>query len=123
MQRLVASLSSDTEVWDAILRNNAVQDLQGLLPNTGTKERATSNDEELDSTTVIVKWIFAFMRLKFMEFIEKLEVFVIGAVQSMSKNGNSTSKVDDMLEEKVRSSLLLSVVVLLVVVITRSMET
>lgn len=123
VQRLVASISSDTEVWDAILKNNAVQDLQDLLPHSGNEEKAKTYNQEIDSTTLMVKWIFAFMRLKFMELIEKLEVFVTGALQSISKQGNFTSEVDDLLEEKVRSSLLLSVVVLLVVVVTRSMET
>ncbi|KAI3693237.1 hypothetical protein L6452_33069 [Arctium lappa] len=122
VQRLVASISSDAEVWDAILKNNAVQDLQGMLPQSGTKEKAMGYDQELDSTTLIVKWIFAFMRLKFMELIEKLEVFVVRALQSMLKRGNSMLEVDELLEEKVRSSLLLSIVVLLVVVVTRIME-
>ena len=90
--------------------------------DTGTREKATSYGQELDSTTLIFKWIFAFMRLKFMEIIEKLEVFIIEAVQSMLKKGNSTSKLNDVMEEKVRSSLLLSVVVLIIVVVTRIME-
>ncbi|KAJ9556537.1 hypothetical protein OSB04_011151 [Centaurea solstitialis] len=123
VQRLVGSISSDAEVWDAICKNDAVQDLQGFLPQTGTREKATSYDQELDSTTVIFKWIFAFMRLKFMELIEKLEVFIIGALKSTLKNGKNTSKLDDVMEEKVRSSLFLSVVVLVVVVVTRIMET
>ncbi|KAI3829160.1 hypothetical protein L1987_03276 [Smallanthus sonchifolius] len=35
VQRLVLSISSDTEVWNAILKNDAVQDLQGSLPLAG----------------------------------------------------------------------------------------
>lgn len=123
VQKLVLSISSDIMVWNAILNNDAVRDLQRSLPYTGTKEKGMGYAQELNSTSLVIKWIFAFMKLKITELIEKLEVFVFATVQSVSNTTKSTSKLDDMLEEKVRSSLLLSVVILLIVVVARSVET
>ncbi|XP_076937286.1 uncharacterized protein LOC143604794 [Bidens hawaiensis] len=37
VQRLVRSISSDPHVWDAILKNDAVQDLQSSLSLTGNE--------------------------------------------------------------------------------------
>ncbi|KAI3700954.1 hypothetical protein L2E82_45595 [Cichorium intybus] len=123
VQKLVLSISSDIEVWDAILKNDAVRDFQLSLPAKAHEEKNMGYKQELDSTSLIIKWIFAFMKLKITELIEKLEVFVFATIQSVSKETKSTSKLDYMLEEKVRSSLLLSVVILLIVVVTRSAET
>ncbi|KAL4567191.1 hypothetical protein LXL04_022766 [Taraxacum kok-saghyz] len=123
VQKLVLSISSDTEVWDAILKNDAVRDLQRSLPNTDNVEKKRSYKQELNSSSLLIKWIFSFMKLKITELIEKLEVIVFETIHSMSKKTKSTSKMDDILEEKVRSSLLLSVVILLIVMVTRSTET
>ncbi|XP_076892865.1 uncharacterized protein LOC143544718 isoform X2 [Bidens hawaiensis] len=122
VQRLVRSISSDPQVWDAILKNDAVQDFQRSLPLTEIEEECTDYKQESNSTSVIIKWIFAIMKSKIIEFIEKLEIFVFERVYSATKKTTSTMKDDDILEEKVRSSLLLSVVVLVIVLVTRSME-
>ncbi|KAL8210328.1 hypothetical protein R6Q57_007060 [Mikania cordata] len=121
VQKLVLSISSDTEVWDAILKNDAVQDLQGSFPIT--EEEGTGYNHESNSTFLIVKWIFAVMKSKIIEFMEKLEVLVIKTLHSVSKKAKSASEHDDILEEKVRSSLLLSIVILLIVFVTRCIET
>ncbi|KAI7740615.1 hypothetical protein M8C21_019493 [Ambrosia artemisiifolia] len=120
-ERLVLSISSDTQVWDAILKNDAVLDLQSSLPLAD--EECETYKHEPNSTSAIVKWIFAVMKSKIIELMEKLEVFVFETLYSRSKKTSSESKHDDVLEEKVRSSLLLSIVVLLIVVVTRSLET
>ncbi|CAH1412179.1 unnamed protein product [Lactuca virosa] len=121
--KLVLSISSDIEVWDAILKNDEVRDLQRSLPYTANEEKAMGYKNELNSTSLLIKWIFAFMKLKITELIDKLEVFILERIQIVTRKSKSTSKLDDILEEKVRSSLLLSVVILLIVVITRSTET
>ncbi|KAK1418777.1 hypothetical protein QVD17_27924 [Tagetes erecta] len=123
VQRLVVSISSDREVWDAILKNDVVRDLRGSLPLTGTEEVGIGYEQEPNSTSIIVKCIFAVMTSKIFEFMEKLEVFIFKALHSVSNKTRSTSKHDDILEEKVRSSLLLSIVILMIVFVTRSMET
>ncbi|XP_076923176.1 uncharacterized protein LOC143585231 [Bidens hawaiensis] len=122
VQRLVRSISSDPQVWDAILKNDAVQDFQSSLSLTEIEEECTDYKQESNSTSVIIKWIFAVMKSKIIEFIEKLEVFVFERVLSATKKTTSTMKDDDILEEKVRPSLLLSIVILVIVLVTRSME-
>ncbi|KAF5775571.1 hypothetical protein HanRHA438_Chr13g0624511 [Helianthus annuus] len=122
VQRLVLSISSDIRVWDAILKNDAVQDLRGSLPLAEADEECATYMHEPNSTSAIVKWIFAVMKSKIIQLVEKLEVFVFETLYHVSKKTTSTSK-HDILEEKVRSSLLLSIVVLVIVVVTRSLET
>ncbi|KAK9068240.1 hypothetical protein SSX86_012351 [Deinandra increscens subsp. villosa] len=122
VQRLVLSISSDNEVWHAILKNDAVQNLQGSVPITAAEEGETGYKSSSNSTSLIVKWIFTVMKLKIMEFMEKLEVLVCKTLYSGSKKARSTSELDDILEEKVRSSLLLSIVILVIVFVTRSIE-
>ncbi|MFS7898009.1 hypothetical protein Hanom_Chr00s015094g01754141 [Helianthus anomalus] len=122
VQRLVLSISSDIRVWDAILKNDAVQDLRGSLPLAEADEECATYMHEPNSTSAIVKWIFAVMKSKIVDLVEKLEVFVFETLYPVSKKTTSTSK-PDILEEKVRSSLLLSIVVLVIVVVTRSLET
>lgn len=124
VQRLVISISSDPKVWDAILKNDAVQEVRGSLPHTATEsgEKGMSYNQEHDSIPFIAKWIFAFMKSKIIEIIEKLEVFVLETLQHVSKNKNARLELDGLVEEKVRSSLLLSVVILMIVVVTRSIE-
>nr|KAJ0218375.1 hypothetical protein LSAT_V11C300153100 [Lactuca sativa] len=87
------------------------------------EEKDMGYKQELNSTSLLIKWIFSFMKLKITELIDRLEVFILERIQIVTRKSKSTSKVDDILEEKVRSSLLLSVVILLIVVITRSTET
>ncbi|XP_052625545.1 uncharacterized protein LOC111912090 isoform X1 [Lactuca sativa] len=123
VQKLVLSISSDIEVWDAILKNDEVRDLRRSLPYTANEEKDMGYKQELNSTSLLIKWIFSFMKLKITELIDRLEVFILERIQIVTRKSKSTSKVDDILEEKVRSSLLLSVVILLIVVITRSTET
>ncbi|CAI9277898.1 unnamed protein product [Lactuca saligna] len=73
-KKLVLSISSDVEVWDAILKNEEVRDLQRSLPYTANEEKDMGCKKELNSTSLLIKWIFAFMKLKIRELIDKLEI-------------------------------------------------
>lgn len=89
---------------------------------TATAGIATSYRNQLESTSVVVEWICGFMKSKIVDLIDKLEIFVLKTLQSLTEERTPTLTLDNMLEEKLRSSLLLSVVILLIVVVTRSME-
>ena len=89
---------------------------------TATAGIATSYRHQLESTSVVVEWICGFMKSKIVDLIDKLEIFVLKTLQSLTEERTPTLTLDNMLEEKLRSSLLLSVVILLIVVVTRSME-
>ncbi|KAL0288101.1 UNVERIFIED_CONTAM: hypothetical protein Sradi_7106800 [Sesamum radiatum] len=118
LQNMVVSISSDKAVWEAILSNKAVQELQGSI--SAVKEaKQLSYNEEPDIAMLILRWIMSFTKSKILELVEKFIQLVNEIFQSSPKE-KPTSELTDHLEEKVRSSLLLSVVILLIVVVTRS---
>ncbi|KAA8515890.1 hypothetical protein F0562_019069 [Nyssa sinensis] len=126
VQRMVVSLSSDKAVWDAVMKNKAVQDLRESLC-TAKEERPQSSNEESDMATLILNWIFDIIKAKAMELIEKFESLVNELFQPLKKGKRATEvsieleeKVSVELEEKLRSSLLLSIVILVIVIVTRS---
>ncbi|XP_027112950.1 uncharacterized protein [Coffea arabica] len=116
VQNLVASISCDKAVWDAILNNRAVQDLGGSI---SAEQRTQASSEQADIASLIFKWILEFTISKIMDVVEKIglmmaELFIPGDKEK------PTSELTDLVEEKIRSSLLLSVVILLIVVVTRN---
>ncbi|KAI3449075.1 hypothetical protein Pfo_005740 [Paulownia fortunei] len=115
---MVISISCDKAVWEAILSNKAVQDLRGSIP-AAKEEKLLSYSEEPDLAILILRWIMGFTKSKVLELIEKFGLLVNEIFQPAPKE-KPTSELTDLLEEKVRSSLLLSVVILLIVVATRS---
>lgn len=60
-----------------------------------------------------------FTKSKVLELVEKFLFLVHEIIQPATKEA-PTSDVTDLLEEKVRSSLLLSVAIVLIVVVTRN---
>ncbi|PIN08488.1 hypothetical protein CDL12_18936 [Handroanthus impetiginosus] len=120
LRDLIVSLSCDKAIWEAILSNKAVQDLQGSI-SAAKKEKLLSYGEESDITTILLKWIMAFTKSKILELIEKFVLLVNEIFQPAPKE-KPTSELNDLLEDKVRSSFLLSVIILLIVVFTRIQE-
>ncbi|KAM7476285.1 hypothetical protein LguiB_023528 [Lonicera macranthoides] len=114
VQRMVASISSDKVVWDAILKNQAVQDLHSSL-YTANSERDESSNEESDLATLILKWILGMAKSMIGELMEKFASLVNDIFQQ-----KPASELTDHMEEKLISSLLLSVVILVIVVVGRS---
>ncbi|KZV43496.1 hypothetical protein F511_19040 [Dorcoceras hygrometricum] len=113
----VASISSDKAVWEAIQYNKAVQDLQGSV-FAAKKERLLNYSEEQDIIALILRWILNVTRSKVLELAESFGFLVNEMIHSSHKD-KPISELDHLLEEKVRSSLLLSIVIMLIVVITR----
>ncbi|XP_075521108.1 uncharacterized protein LOC142554310 [Primulina tabacum] len=118
-QNTVASISSDKAVWEAIQSNKAVQDLQGSIFAAKKERLLTCSEEEPDIMALIIRWILKFTRSKLLELAESFGLLVSEMIQSSPKD-KPTSELDHLLEEKVRSSLLLSVIIMLIVVISRS---
>lgn len=126
LQNLVVSISCDKAVWEAILSNEAVHDLQWslaagnceeiqVLSNACNEEKKVRYGEEAELAELILRWIMDFTKSKIVELVENF-VSLINEVFRPAPNVRPSS---DMLDEKVRSSLLLSVVILLVVVVAR----
>ncbi|XP_073138112.1 uncharacterized protein [Henckelia pumila] len=115
----VTSISCDKAVWEAIQRNKAVQDLPGSIFAAKKGRLLNCSEEEADIIFLILRWILNFTRSRVLELAERFGFLLAEMIQSSPKD-KPTSELDHLLEEKVRSSLLLSIVIMLIVVITRS---
>ncbi|XP_058225381.1 uncharacterized protein LOC131334401 isoform X2 [Rhododendron vialii] len=124
VQRIVSSISSDKAVWDAILSNKAVQNLQHSLVSAAKEEMPqaqSSSDEKTDLATMIVDWILDIAKTKVLELIEQFISLLTMIFQPPDHKKNlGAANTDGRLDEKLRSSLLLSIVILLIVVVTRA---
>lgn len=123
VQRMVSSISSDKAVWDAILSNKAVQNLQHSLVSAAKEERpqAQSSSEKTDLATMIVDWILDIAKAKVLELIEQFISLMTMIFQPPNHKKNLVAaNTDGRLDEKLGSSFLLSIVILLIVVVTRA---
>ncbi|KAK1286151.1 hypothetical protein QJS10_CPB20g01436 [Acorus calamus] len=113
IQRMVVSLSSDKAVWDAVMKNEVVQQFRESF-HAVNNEPAQESDEDPDITTKILRWIIDNAKAKVTEFVDKITKLVNDLLHH-----SETEKHEDQFEDIVRSSLMLSVVVLIIVVVTR----
>ncbi|KAI3918727.1 hypothetical protein MKX01_042047 [Papaver californicum] len=122
VQRMVVSLSTDKTLWDAVLNNEAVQELRESFHSAESGEELRSSEKglPLDEPKNMLKWMLEETKGKFIEFVEKITSLLSGMFQPQEKE---TEVANDMFEDTLRSSLFLSVMVLMVVVITRAQRT
>ncbi|KAL7146558.1 hypothetical protein ABFS83_06G049500 [Erythranthe nasuta] len=118
VQRMVISLSSDKAVWDAVLNNEVVKELRGSI-NQGDEQGDNVDEGSPDGSNPvkdILSWVFANAKAKIMQLIDKITELMNGVfhLPNEEKNGGFT------MEEKLKTSLFLSVIVLLIVVATRA---
>eukprot|EP00258_Populus_trichocarpa_P016530 XP_006375249.1 uncharacterized protein LOC18105156 isoform X1 [Populus trichocarpa] len=118
IKRLVISLASDKAVWDAVMSNEAVRKLRGSC-YPAEDCRKESCEEESDIAACVLRWIMDITKAKIIELLDKFTLLMNEVFQPIEKEkpGEETNhNVDD----KVRSSLLLSIVILLIVVVART---
>ncbi|OAY78003.1 hypothetical protein ACMD2_23385 [Ananas comosus] len=116
VQRMVVSLSTDKAVWDAVMKNEAVQQLkQHFLAAGGNEVRIF--DEDADIITNILKWILENTKAKIWELIDK----IIHLVNELFFSRENAGKQEgwDILSDVVGSAFMLTVMVFLVVIVTR----
>ncbi|KAL0304096.1 UNVERIFIED_CONTAM: hypothetical protein Sradi_6277700 [Sesamum radiatum] len=119
VQRMVLSLSSDRAVWDAVLNNEVVKELRGSICQADEEEDSREKESD-DSSPVkdVLSWVFVNAKANIIQLIDKItkifnEVF---HPSNEEKKGNTV----DPFEEKLKSSLFISIIVLLIVVVTRA---
>nr|XP_043630893.1 uncharacterized protein LOC122602250 [Erigeron canadensis] len=123
IRKVVISLSTDYHVWNSIVRNKAFQELCISKPGTANEEAALSYMEEGESASQIIKWLFSNMASGITEFMGKIDGCVSGVLQWLPKSNNTMLPLDDgVLEERVRSPMLLSIVLLMVYFVTKGMD-
>ncbi|TKY66309.1 hypothetical protein E2542_SST09177 [Spatholobus suberectus] len=117
IKRLVVSLSSDKALWDAVMSNVLHQKLLEL-PDSGEGECRRPRISELNEFGIhILSWTLDIIKGKILELIESFQLLVNDLFQS-PRMENATADAAEM-DEKVRSSLLLSIVILLIVIVAR----
>ncbi|KAJ7962079.1 Uncharacterized conserved protein (UCP012943) [Quillaja saponaria] len=112
IKRLVVSLSSDKAVWDSVM-NVLLQKLQELRhPAQDGRPQLSSAEQDLEIR--ILRWIFDIMQAKVMELIQNFQSLMNDLFQHHKREKTTIETTE--LEEKIRSSLLLSVVIILIVI-------
>ncbi|EPS72625.1 hypothetical protein M569_02141 [Genlisea aurea] len=119
LMNTVVSISSDRAVWEAILKNKAIQDLEpaAILPSSsGGPDMIVRH---------LVEWMVEFAKCRIMELVGKFEmlvheIFDLLLPEEKKKNKGGWEFLNEHhLDDKVRSSLLLSVIILVLVVVMR----
>ncbi|CAJ1780367.1 unnamed protein product [Sphenostylis stenocarpa] len=116
VKSLVVSLSSDKALWDAFMSNVLHQKLLQLPDSVECRRPEISELNEFGMH--ILSWTLDIIKRKILELIESFQLLVNDLFQS-PKMENATSDATEM-DEKVRSSFLLSIVILLIVIVARS---
>ncbi|KAH9733298.1 hypothetical protein KPL70_010541 [Citrus sinensis] len=119
VKRLVVSLSSDRAVWEAVINNELVRKLRESLYAADNALKHNS-DEEPNMAADILKWILDTTKAKVTELIEKFQALMDQIFKPFDSDQNPTEETRGDLEDKVRSSFLLSIVILVIVVVARA---
>ncbi|KAJ4775162.1 Cation/H(+) antiporter 11 [Rhynchospora pubera] len=113
IQKVVISLSTDKAVWDAIMKNEAVQELHKYLIQAGRNEPLAFVGQD-DFLPGILRWIIDTSKTKIVELINQLSD-LIGALFRSRGPDEATEIVNDV----IKSAFMLTVMVLIVVVVSR----
>lgn len=118
VQRMVVSLSSDKAVWDAVLNNEAVQEIRDSYCNAAESfpQSSDGRPDPSKSNFSIFKWIFENMKMKLLEVVGSISQIVGGTLKPLDLDKEEQSCA---FMEKLKSTFLLTVVVLLIVVVAR----
>lgn len=121
VQRMVVSLSSDRAVWDAVMNNEVVRELRESFyaAEDNSSQSPSENSDDNSTATSFLRWIFQNTFGKVMEVIENITKLLDHLLQPQG-NGKAKAEAGNLFEERLRTSVMLSVVVLLVVVVTRT---
>ncbi|KAK3141870.1 hypothetical protein QOZ80_4BG0339300 [Eleusine coracana subsp. coracana] len=107
VQKMVMALSTDKTVWDAVMKNEVVQEFKRSFQD------AKENDFKEGATSPgVMKWVMENTQAKIKEFLEQILRVVNMLFQAEEKNF-------DFYDDAVRMSFMLSVFVFIVVTIAR----
>ncbi|KAL7147584.1 hypothetical protein ABFS83_06G117400 [Erythranthe nasuta] len=117
VQKMVISLSSDKALWDAVMNNEAVKDLRRSLHQDENVVGESSGEGSGGSNPVkdLLSWIVVNAKSRMMQLINTMAKFVSQYFELQNEEEKG-----DPLDEKLKTSLLLSIIVLFVVVVTRA---
>ncbi|MED6123787.1 hypothetical protein PIB30_052725 [Stylosanthes scabra] len=114
IKRLVASLSSDKAIWDAVMSHVRHQKLLEVPDSVESKKPQNSEEKEL--AMYLLSWILQIIKGKVWELINSFQ----SLVNDFFHYPKAEHVVDPaVLHEKLRSSLLLCIIILLIVIMAR----
>ncbi|KAJ1702271.1 hypothetical protein LUZ63_002050 [Rhynchospora breviuscula] len=116
IQRMVASLSSDQAVWDAVMKNEAVQEIKKSFCEGISDAKIPDTTGPVESIFSALGSVFNNTKTTVMELVEKVTTFVNNLVSSSEKKGDEKS---EFFADAVKSSLMLSIFVFLIVIVGR----
>ncbi|KAK8934860.1 hypothetical protein KSP39_PZI015023 [Platanthera zijinensis] len=123
VQSMVVSLSSDKAVWNAVMKNEMVQELRKsynadtylkYAESAARMSTARHSDAYPDIVSQILSWIFEIARGAVMCFIEDM----IGLVNKLFRADCIAAHMD-IVSDMVRSSFMVSILVFFVVILKR----
>ncbi|GER46538.1 hypothetical protein STAS_23584 [Striga asiatica] len=122
-RRMVIALSSDRTVWEAVLNNEAVkEELRGSISRVNDEgDKAVhkaSDDDNNPAKGLFLNWFFSNAKEKIMQLIDMM-VQLANMVFQPANEEKKGGAIDPM-QEKLKTSLLLSIAVLLIVVVNRA---
>ncbi|XP_047333674.1 uncharacterized protein LOC124937449 [Impatiens glandulifera] len=123
VQRMVISLSSDRAVWDAVLNNEVVRELKESFNQDGkdsSSEGQNGSSDGDEGAVNILGLIFNNTKEKVSELFEGIWKMFAELFRQPDKEKAFTDEVDDLFQERLRSSFFLSILVMLIVVVTRA---
>ncbi|KDP28849.1 hypothetical protein JCGZ_14620 [Jatropha curcas] len=118
IKRLVVSLASDKHVWDAVMNNQMMLQLRKSFVFAAESCRIQSCNGEKDVVSCMLSLIMDIAKAKVTQLIQKFQALMNEILQS-SEREELTEENRDEADDRVRSSLLLSIVILLIVVLSR----
>ncbi|XP_050236763.1 uncharacterized protein LOC126686662 [Mercurialis annua] len=119
IKKLVVSLSSDKAVWNAILNNQTLRQIRGSLLCLAENCRIQGSNQERDAVTCILDWILSITNSTFSELVLKFQSLMNEIFKSPEKKRTPAANRRKDVDDKIGSSLFLSVVILMIVVMAR----
>ncbi|ONK59139.1 uncharacterized protein A4U43_C08F3390 [Asparagus officinalis] len=117
IQRMVVSLSSDQAVWDAVMKNKIVQDIQESLSAESTRSQNSGHDVGM----IILRWILKSTKSTIVGFFDKLVKLVSELFHHQERESSDQTREENTssFDQVVRTSFMITVMVFMVIIVTR----
>ncbi|KAL2892504.1 Protein GrpE [Bienertia sinuspersici] len=112
VRRMIVSISCDKSVWDAVLRNDEVQEFRKSLNQAEASKSGVDSD--------FASAILDNMKLRIWQLIETLKSLLVNKSYESSQIKNTNTELKQGFEEMIVSTVLLSTIILMIVLVIRA---
>ncbi|CAA6666777.1 unnamed protein product [Spirodela intermedia] len=119
VKRTVVSLATDKAVWDAVMKNESVQELRAAF-YSGRRSRADEVEGTIlsDLSARALNWVFDLSKSKILELVQKIAKIVDELLLPGHRKAEEGHQ-KGLQEDALRSSFMLSILVSIVIVVAR----